>query len=50
MQIDVLTDEDEWARRARERVWPKFYDQVGGKGAVDELLRTIAGNDGKTPP
>ena len=33
-----LEDETEWMNRARS-VWPKFYDKVGGKALVDEMLR-----------
>ncbi len=41
MQIDVLTDEDQWIKNAQEKVWPKFYKQVGGKEAVNELLKAL---------
>ncbi|MEH6576830.1 MAG: TRAP transporter substrate-binding protein [Amphritea sp.] len=41
MQIDTLQDEAEWAKRAQEAVWPKFYESVGGKDKVNELLRSL---------
>ncbi|MDI3324016.1 TRAP transporter substrate-binding protein [Pontibacterium granulatum] len=41
MQIDALQDEAEWAKRAQESVWPKFYESVGGKGKVNDLLRAL---------
>lgn len=41
MQIDQLEDEDKWAAKAMEKVWPDFYDQVGGKDKVNELLRAL---------
>jgi len=41
MQIDKLQDEAEWAKRAQQAVWPKFYESVGGKGKVNELLRSL---------
>ncbi|MFT5706969.1 MAG: tripartite ATP-independent transporter DctP family solute receptor [Oceanospirillaceae bacterium] len=41
MQIDALEDEAEWAKRAQETVWPKFYDSVGGKDKVNELLKIL---------
>ncbi|RDE22848.1 C4-dicarboxylate ABC transporter substrate-binding protein [Motiliproteus coralliicola] len=41
MQIDALEDEAEWAKRAQQAVWPKFYDQIGGKEKVNELLRAL---------
>ncbi|WP_271271519.1 TRAP transporter substrate-binding protein [Aliamphritea hakodatensis] len=41
MQIDTLQDEAEWAKRAQEAVWPKFYESVGGKDKVNQLLRSL---------
>ena len=41
MQIDQLEDEDKWSAKAMEAVWPKFYDQVGGKEKVNEMLRAL---------
>jgi tripartite ATP-independent transporter DctP family solute receptor len=41
MQIDVLEDEDEWVKKAQAGVWPEFYEQVGGKEKINELLRTL---------
>jgi tripartite ATP-independent transporter DctP family solute receptor len=41
MQIDQLEDEAEWVKRAQEGVWPEFYEQVGGKDKINELLRTL---------
>ncbi|WP_027857909.1 TRAP transporter substrate-binding protein [Marinobacterium jannaschii] len=41
MQIDALQDEAEWAKRAQQAVWPKFYESVGGKAKVNELLRSL---------
>ncbi|PIE46242.1 MAG: C4-dicarboxylate ABC transporter substrate-binding protein [Gammaproteobacteria bacterium] len=41
VQIDVLTDEDQWVKAAQEKVWPQFYDQVGGKEKVNEFLRAL---------
>ncbi|MEH6648695.1 MAG: TRAP transporter substrate-binding protein [Motiliproteus sp.] len=41
MQIDALTDEGEWAKKAQDAVWPKFYEQIGGKSKVNELLRSL---------
>jgi tripartite ATP-independent transporter DctP family solute receptor len=41
MQIHDLEDEDLWAKRAQDAVWPKFYDSVGGKPKVNELLRLL---------
>ena len=41
LQIDQLEDEKEWVKRAQEGVWPEFYDQVGGKDKINDLLRTL---------
>ena len=41
MQIDTLQDEAEWAKRAQDAVWPKFYESVGGKDKVNALLRAL---------
>ena len=37
MVVTELTDEPKWMEAARG-IWPKFYDKVGGKAAVDEML------------
>lgn len=37
MQFDVLEDEEVWMEKARG-LWPKFYDQVGGRAVIDEAL------------
>ncbi|MEH0022465.1 MAG: TRAP transporter substrate-binding protein [Desulfobacter sp.] len=36
-----IEDEDQWAKLAMEKVWPKFYDTVGGKAAVDEVVKAL---------
>ncbi|WP_417227148.1 TRAP transporter substrate-binding protein [Amphritea sp.] len=41
MQIDSLEDEPLWAKKAQESVWPKFYESIGGKEKVNELLRAL---------
>ncbi|WP_298939662.1 TRAP transporter substrate-binding protein [uncultured Psychromonas sp.] len=38
MQIDQLEDEGEWVKKAQATVWPEFYEQVGGKDKINELL------------
>ena len=40
MVIDQLTDEPRWAEAARA-VWPQFYDKVGGKELVDQMLKIM---------
>jgi len=44
MQVDVLEDEAEWAKKAQAAVWPEFFEQVGGKDKINELL-TLLGRD-----
>lgn len=41
MQLDTLSDEAAWAEAAQSSVWPKFYDSVGGKDKINELLRSL---------
>ncbi|MEG3755008.1 TRAP transporter substrate-binding protein [Psychromonas arctica] len=38
MEIDQLEDEAEWVKKAQAGVWPEFYEQVGGKDKINELL------------
>lgn len=41
MQINALSDEPAWAEAAQKAVWPKFYDSVGGKAKINELLSAL---------
>lgn len=41
IQIDVLSDEEVWKKKAVSTVWPKMYDFVGGKKLVDEYRKYI---------
>ena len=36
-----IEDEDQWAKIAMDSVWPKFYESVGGKPVVDEVLKAL---------
>jgi len=36
-----IEDEDQWSKIAMDKVWPKFYDSVGGKSAVDEVVKAL---------
>lgn len=42
MELSVLTDEDVWVKRAKDEVWPKFYDDFGGKEQVDNIVKMMA--------
>ena len=41
MEIDQLEDEAEWVKKAQATVWPEFYEQVGGKDKINELLTLL---------
>jgi len=36
-----IENEEEWSKIAMDTVWPKFYDTVGGKGAVGEVVKAL---------
>lgn len=36
-----ITDEDQWAKIAMDKVWPEFYDTVGGKAEVDKIVKAL---------
>ena len=36
-----VEDEDQWAKAAVDAVWPKFYDSVGGKAEVDNVVKAL---------
>ena len=42
VQMDNLTDEEEWIRLAKEKVWPEFYDFIGGKAMLDKVQATLS--------
>ena len=42
MQIDVPeNDEKEWIDAATTAVWPKFYDSIGGKDKLNNVMRIL---------
>ncbi len=41
MQAFNIEDEDMWIKTAKEKVWPQFYEEVGGKAKVDEILKAL---------
>jgi tripartite ATP-independent transporter DctP family solute receptor len=42
MQIDdPANDEKEWIEAATTQVWPKFYDSIGGKDKLNEILASL---------
>jgi len=41
MKHNKLKDEDKWIKLAKEKVWPQFYKDFGGKDKVDYALKLI---------
>jgi len=41
VQSAQLTDEDKWISIAKEKVWPQFYEEIGGKESFDELQKAL---------
>lgn len=41
MVMIPLEDEPVWMERARA-IWPQFYEKIGGKAMVDEVLAILA--------
>lgn len=39
--VDPANDEKEWIEAATSQVWPKFYDVVGGKERLDEVIKSL---------
>ncbi|MGB3209260.1 MAG: TRAP transporter substrate-binding protein [Desulforhopalus sp.] len=36
-----IEDEDQWVEIAMEKVWPTFYDSIGGKAAADDVVKAL---------
>jgi len=36
-----IEDEDQWVKIAMDKVWPMFYESVGGKSAVDAVVKAL---------
>lgn len=36
-----IEDEDQWSQIAMDKVWPKFYDSIGGKETVDNVVKAL---------
>ena len=39
--VSVLEDEGEWMRVAKEKVWPRFYDSIGGKAFLESVIQRL---------
>jgi tripartite ATP-independent transporter DctP family solute receptor len=38
VEISILKDEDKWKEIVKEKVWPEYYDFVGGKEIIDTMM------------
>ncbi|NGN96298.1 TRAP transporter substrate-binding protein [Grimontia sp. S25] len=38
VEVFTLEDEDQWIKLAKEKVWPEFYEDIGGKASFDNVL------------
>ena len=36
-----IEDEEEWSKIAMAKVWPDFYNTVGGKAEVDKVVKAL---------
>lgn len=41
VKVSTLTDEAEWRKVAMEKVWPEYYEFVGGKPVIDMILEEV---------
>ncbi|NNG00866.1 MAG: TRAP transporter substrate-binding protein [Desulfobacteraceae bacterium] len=41
MEVLDLEDEDVWIDKATTAVWPDFYDSIGGKDKLDDVLKEL---------
>lgn len=39
--VDPANDEKEWIEAATSQVWPAFYDVIGGKERLDQILASL---------
>lgn len=41
VEIDTLSDAPEWIKAAQEKVWPEYYDKVGGLDKVNAFMKAL---------
>lgn len=41
VKVSQLTDEPAWRKAAMEKVWPEYYEFVGGKQVIDMILEEV---------
>ena len=39
--VSVLRDENEWKRIAVEKIWPDYYEFIGGKAVIDMIQKEL---------
>lgn len=42
--VDPANDEKEWIEKATTEVWPKFYESIGGKEKLDNVMTIVGRN------
>ncbi len=42
--VDPANDEKEWIEKATTQVWPKFYESIGGKEKLDNVMKIVGRN------
>jgi TRAP-type transport system periplasmic protein len=41
IEVSTLEDEDKWIAIAKEKVWPQFYESIGGKENFERVLERL---------
>lgn len=41
VEVFTLEDEDKWVELAKEKVWPQFYDIIGGQENFESVLKQL---------
>lgn len=41
VQVSILKDEDKWKEIVKAKVWPEFYDFVGGKDVIEKMMQHL---------
>ncbi|MBD1559285.1 TRAP transporter substrate-binding protein [Vibrio sp. S9_S30] len=41
VEVSTLQDEDQWIQIAKDKVWPAFYESIGGKASFDDVIRKM---------
>jgi tripartite ATP-independent transporter DctP family solute receptor len=41
VEVSILEDEEKWIEIAKEKVWPQFYESIGGKENFESVLEQL---------